>query len=96
MSGMEKIRQQRAQIFVIAARHGAGQVRAFGSVVRNEDRPDSDIDFLVTMQPGRDLLDLVSMAQELETLLHQRTDVVSDALLSPYLKDQILQEAVAI
>jgi predicted nucleotidyltransferase len=48
------------------------------------------------MQPGRDLLDLVALAQELEALLHQKTDVVSDAEISPYLKDRIHQEAVAI
>lgn len=96
MSGLENIRQHRAQIVALAARHGAGQLRAFGSVVRNEDRPDSDVDFLVTMQPGRDLLDLVALAQELEELLQQKTDVVSDEEISPYLRDRILQEAVAI
>jgi predicted nucleotidyltransferase len=96
MSGLDKIRQHRTRIMAIAARYGAGHLRAFGSVVRNEDRPDSDIDLLVTMQPGRDLLDLVALAQELEALLHQKTDVISDAEISPYLKDRIHQEAVAI
>lgn len=96
MSGLEKIKQHRARIIAIATRYGAGHLRAFGSVVRNEDRADSDIDFLVTMQPGHDLLDIVALAQELEELLHQKTDVISDEEVSPYLKDRILKEAVAI
>lgn len=71
-------------------------MRAFGSVVRNEDRTDSDIDLLVTMQPGRDLLDLIALGQELEELLHKKTDIMSEEELDPYLRDQILQEAVTI
>jgi len=71
-------------------------LQVFGSVARNEDSPGSDIDMLVTMLPGRDLLDIIALARELEELLHQKTDVVSDEELSPYLKDGILQEAVAI
>ena len=71
-------------------------MRAFGSVARNEDRSDSDIDLLVKMHPGYDLFDMIALARELETLLHQKTDIVSDEELSPYLRDRILQEAVAI
>lgn len=93
---MDKIKLNRAQILAIAARYGAAQLRAFGSVVRNEDRPDSDIDLLVNMQPGRDLFDMVAMSRELEELLHQKTDILSDEELSPYLKERILREAVAI
>ena len=93
---MEKINQNRAQILAIASKYGAGYLRAFGSVARNEDHSDSDIDLLVEMQPGHDLFDMIAMARELEALLQQKTDIVSDAELSPYLKDRILQEAVAI
>jgi predicted nucleotidyltransferase len=96
MSGIEKIKQNREQILAIASRYGAGHLRAFGSVVRNQDRPDSDIDFLATMAPGYDLFDMIALARELEELLHQKADVVSDEELSPYLKERILHEAVAI
>ena len=64
--------------------------------MRNEDRPGSDIDILVKMQPGHDLFDMIAMSRELEELLHQKADVVSDEELSPYLRDRILREAVAI
>ena len=96
MNGLEKIKKHRARIVAIASKYGADHLRAFGSVVRKEDQPGSDIDLLVTMQPGRDLLDLVGLAQELEELLHQKMDVVSDEEVSPYLRARIHQEAVAI
>lgn len=79
-----------------AKRYGAERLRAFGSTACGDDRSDSDIDLLVTMQPGRDLLDVVAFGQELEALLHKKADIVSEEALSPYLRDQILREAVAI
>jgi uncharacterized protein len=54
----ELVRNRREDILQIAARHGARNVRVFGSVARGESGPDSDIDFLVEMEPGRSLFDL--------------------------------------
>ncbi|MDQ3248245.1 MAG: nucleotidyltransferase domain-containing protein, partial [Chloroflexota bacterium] len=47
MTSLELLRQKRHEILLIAAKHGAHEVRVFGSVVRGEDKPDSDIDLLV-------------------------------------------------
>ena len=96
MSGLDKIKQNREQILAIALRNGAGHLRVFGSVARNTDRPDSDVDFLVSMLPGYDLLDMVALEQELEEVLHQKADVVSDDEISPYLRERVLEEAVAV
>jgi len=96
MSGLEKIKQNRTQILAIALKNGADHLRVFGSVARNEDRPDSDVDFLVTMLPGHDLLDMIALSQDLEDLLHQKTDVVSDEEVSPFLRTRIFEEAVAV
>ncbi len=96
MSGLEKIKKHRKQIRILAARHGAVHLRAFGSAARNMDKPDSDLDILVTMQPGHDLLDIIALEDELDALLGQKTDVVSDEELSPYMRDRILREAVRI
>jgi len=52
-------------------------VRVFGSVARDEARPDSDLDLLVDMDDGRSLLDLVGLGQDLEELLKRRVDVVT-------------------
>jgi len=52
------------------------------------------VDFLVTMLPGHDLLDMISLSQDLEELLHQKADVVSDEEVSPYLRDRFCHVAV--
>ena len=69
---MTQIEQHRHAILHAAARHGARNVRLFGSVARGDDRPNSDVDLLVDMADDRSLLDLVALAQELEELLQQR------------------------
>ena len=52
--------EKKKEIREIAAKHGARNVRVFGSVARGDARPDSDVDFLVDMEPGRTLLDVVT------------------------------------
>ena len=66
----ELLKNRREQILEIARKHGVYDLRVFGSVARGEDRPDSDVDLLVDMEPGRSLLDLVALGQDLEDLLH--------------------------
>jgi uncharacterized protein len=80
----------------IAAAHGARNVRVFGSVPRGEASGDSDLDLLVDMAEGRSLFDLVALSDELEEALGIDVDVVTEASLSPYLRDRILAEAVAL
>ena len=80
----------------IARRHGATSVRLFGSRARGDARKESDLDLLVTLEPGRSLLDLVAIKQDLEDLLRLRVDVVSEAGLSPYLRATILAEALPL
>ncbi len=96
MSGLEKVRMQRERILSVAARHGAERLRVFGSVALQSDGPDSDIDFLVSMRPDRDLFDLVALKRELDSLLQQPADIVTDEELSPHLRQRILDEAVAV
>jgi uncharacterized protein len=80
----------------IAAAHGAGNVRVFGSVSRGEAGSDSDLDLLVDMSEGRSLFDLVALSDELEDTLGVDVDVVTERSLSAYLRDRILAEAVAL
>lgn len=87
---------QRERILSVAARHGAERLRVFGSVALQSDGPDSDIDFLVSMRPDRDLFDLVALKRELDSLLQQPADIVTDEELSPHLRQRILDEAVAV
>ncbi len=83
----------RDEILRLAARYGATDVRVFGSVARGEARPDSDVDFLVRMEPGRSIFDLAALVAELEALLGRPVDVVPDDAIYWLLRRRILSEA---
>lgn len=87
---------QRNDILTIAAHHGARNVRVFGSVARGEARPDSDVDILVDMEPGRSLFDLGGLLYDLQTLLGVDVDVVTEKGLRPRIRAQVMQEAVPL
>jgi predicted nucleotidyltransferase len=87
---------KRPEILRLAQAHGAHNVRIFGSVARGESRPQSDVDFLVEMDSGRSLLDLIELSQDLESLLQRKVDVLTDQGLSPYLAQRIHAEAVPL
>ena len=87
------VRLKRDEILEIARRHGAGNVRVFGSVARGESGPDSDLDLLIDIVgpttswfPGGLLVDL-------EELLGRRVDVVEASALHRRIRDRVLAEA---
>ena len=88
--------RQRQAILDLAAHYGLRNVRVFGSTRRGEDGPDSDIDLLVEVDPGRTLRDVIGFEQDVEALLARPVDVVTEAGLSPYLQGRILAEAAAL
>lgn len=90
------IQTRRDDILRIATEHGASNVRVFGSVARGDDEPESDVDLLIQLEAERSLLDLIAIKQELEALLSRRVDVLTEAAISPYLREQILSEAVRL
>jgi len=92
----EAVAPHRSAIIAAATRHGASNVRVFGSVARGDARPDSDVDFLVDLEPGRTLFDLGGLLMELRGILGREVDVVTERGLRPRLKDQVLREAVAL
>ena len=91
-----RLTEKRNEILGIAARHGAFNVRVFGSVARGEADKDSDIDFLVEMQPGRSLLDLGGLQYELEAALGCRVDVVTERGLKARIRDRVVREAAPL
>jgi predicted nucleotidyltransferase len=93
MDAQTLLKTRREEILKIAARNGAKNVRIFGSVARGDNRPDSDIDFLVNLEVGRSLMDLARLLRELNTLLGCPVDVVTEAGLRPRIKPQVLKEA---
>jgi predicted nucleotidyltransferase len=93
MTTDQLVKSKREEILRIAARHGARNVRIFGSVARGEADEASDIDFLVEMEPGRSLLDLGGLVFDLETLLGRKVDVVTENGLYWLLRRRIVKEA---
>jgi len=87
---------KREEILKVAAGHGARALMVFGSFARGEERPDSDIDLLVEMMCDRSLLDIIAIKHALEDITHRKVDIVTEKALSPYIRDKILQDAVAL
>ncbi|PNW40341.1 UNVERIFIED_CONTAM: DNA polymerase subunit beta [Euhalothece sp. KZN 001] len=91
---IELLQEKRDEIIKIASKHGAFNVRVFGSVVRQEDTKNSDIDLLIDYDraktsswfPGGLLMDL-------EELLGYKVDIVTEQGLSPFIREQVLAEA---
>jgi predicted nucleotidyltransferase len=90
------IRLKREEILHVAAKHGARNVRVFGSVARGDAKPDSDVDFLIDVGAVTSSWFPGGLIVDLEALLGKRVEVVTERALHPLLRDQILREAVPI
>ena len=94
MGDLATVRAYRQAILALASRHGARNVRLFGSVVRGDTHSRSDIDFLIDLDPARTLLDWSGFWQGLEQLLGRPVDVAIESNLRPAVRDEALREAV--
>ena len=90
------LRDKRLELLRLADQHGAHDVRLFGSCARGTPGESSDVDILVALDPGRSLLDLVALKQDLEELLGREVHVVTRFSLSPYVRDTVIKEAVSL
>jgi predicted nucleotidyltransferase len=93
---MEQVYEKRDEILRIAAKHGARNVRVFGSVARGEASPESDVDLLVEVGPTTSSWFPAGLILDLEELLGCPVEVVTERGLSPYLRDRVLAEAVPL
>jgi uncharacterized protein len=96
MTSRDLLREKREEILRIAAKHGARNVRVFGSIARGDDDEQSDIDLLVEFEPGRSLLDHAALWVDLQELLGCKVDVVSEGGIKPRIRDRVLREAVPL
>jgi predicted nucleotidyltransferase len=96
MTVIEALQEHREAIIELAVKHGATDVRVFGSAARGEADELSDIDFLVRMMPGRSLFDLGALLMDLQDLLGRRVDVVTERGLTPRMRDRVLRDAVPV
>ena len=89
----EIIGNHKDQILALAAKHGAYNVRVFGSVAQGTADETSDIDFLVDLEEGRSLFDLGGLLMDLQNLLQRQVDVLTEQGLHWYIRNKVLNEA---
>jgi len=90
------LHEKRDEICRIATKHGAYNIRVFGSVVRGEAGPDSDIDFLIEAGPTTSSWFPAGLILDLEEILGQRVEVVTEKALNPYIREHVLREAILL
>ncbi|HKO06438.1 MAG TPA: nucleotidyltransferase family protein [Alphaproteobacteria bacterium] len=93
MALRDDLHRRRDALIAIAARHGASNLRLFGSALRGEERADSDIDLLVDLAEDRGFDDYLALVEEMEAVLARRVDVVIERSLSPHFRPYIEAEA---
>jgi len=92
---LDELRTQRNAIAALCSQYGAKRMRVFGSVARGEERPDSDVDFLVEFPRGYDLFaQRLPLAERLSTLIKRRVELIPEHELNRHIRDRALKEAV--
>lgn len=96
MDASELLKEKRQDILRLAEKHGARNIRIFGSTARGDAGPTSDIDFLVDVAPVHSSWFPAGLLLDLEDLLGRPVHVVTEPALHARLRDRVLQEAVAL
>jgi predicted nucleotidyltransferase len=96
MTPLELLQNKRDDIRRIATKHGAYNLRVFGSVARGEARPESDIDLLIEKGPTTSSWFPAGLVLELEEMLGRRVEIVTEKALNPDLRDRVLSEAIPL
>ncbi|MCP4644078.1 MAG: nucleotidyltransferase family protein [bacterium] len=92
----DRVESRRDEILAIAKIHGATRISLSGSGARGEDDSESDVDFLVELEPRRSMLDLGALQMDLQDLLGRPVDVVTPAGLRAHLRAKVLHEATPL
>lgn len=81
----------------LGIRYGARRIRVFGSVARREERPDSDVDFLVELPKGYDMFSQrLALMGELSELLSREVELIPEHELNRHIREKIINEAVEL
>ncbi len=87
----------RRQIAEFCRVHGISKLAFFGSVLRDDFGPDSDVDVLVEFAPGRTPgFGFFRLQDELSALLGRRVDLQTAGFLSPHFRDAVVREAEVV
>lgn len=94
---LDELRVNKGQIVALAEQYGARHIRVFGSVARREERPDSDVDFLVEFPRGYDLFSQrLPLAEGLERLVHRKVELIPEHELNRHIRQRVMSEAVEL
>ncbi len=96
MAMRQVLEEKRDEILSIASKHGAYNVRVFGSVARGDDRPDSDVDLLVDVGTTTSSWFPAGLVLDLEQILGREVEIVTEKGLNPHLREYVLREAVPL
>jgi predicted nucleotidyltransferase len=96
MAIRDLLESKREEILRIAGKHGARNIRIFGSAARGDADAESDVDLLVEFEPGTSLLTHARLIAELEELLGRKVDVAPEKALKEHIRERILREAVPL
>jgi predicted nucleotidyltransferase len=92
----EEIQRRRDEILRIAARHGAHDIRIFGSIARGDATESSDLDMVVRFEPNRSLMDHGGLIMDLRDLLGIEVDVISEAGMRDRFRKHVLEGAIRL
>jgi len=96
MLSLELLRSKADEIRRIAEKHGASNLRVFGSVARGEAGPESDLDLLIDAGPTTSAWFPAGLILDLEAILGHRVEIVTEKALNKHLRDHVLSEAVPL
>jgi uncharacterized protein len=84
------------KLIAVCRKNDVAKIGVFGSMARGEDNKQSDIDLLVDFSKRKSLLALVRLERELSVELKRKVQLLTEAAISPYLRDRIMRELKVI
>ncbi len=91
-----QLRRERRRLLDSARAHGVRRVRVFGSLARGEAGPESDVDLLVELAPGRTLVDLAGFKRQATEILGSAVDVATVDMLKERMRTNVLAQALPL
>jgi hypothetical protein len=92
----ERLTALRLDVLAVARRHGASNLRIYGSIATGQEHEYSDLDLLVDLSPEQSLLGMISLRHDLEDLLGCSVDLTEERTLHPLIRDEILGQAIVL
>jgi predicted nucleotidyltransferase len=96
MDNMKELPFEIDKLIAICRANDVAMVGLFGSLSRGEGDDNSDVDLMVRFSKRKSLLSLVRIEREISTALGRKVDLLTEAAISPYMKDRIMRELMVL